>query len=89
MLVHVLRAVTLVAIFVLILTLPQAIARRIPTRRVWLIVLVLELEFVGSAVAIADSWNKPVIWYRLPRVMVMCATALAYVAWEWRDRHHR
>jgi hypothetical protein len=82
---HVFRALTLVACFFVIMGFPGSLARRVHTRRVWLVIGAVELSFVGAAIAVVDSWNRHLVWYRAPRIFASALLLIVYIAIEYRE----
>lgn len=65
------------------LTMPWAIYRRVKSEAVVLVVLVLVLQYVGAALAAADSLGEPIVWYRTPRIFAAAVISLVYVCWAF------
>lgn len=88
---YVFRGVTIALVFLACWLLPKVLLERFPTHRVWLIVLLVEVQFIGAAIAVGDASRSshPMVWYRTPRIFVSAVIALAYVWLARRDRRER
>ncbi|HEX7088676.1 MAG TPA: hypothetical protein VF192_00975 [Longimicrobiales bacterium] len=66
--------------------LPQALWTGRCAGRVIILILVLETQFLGQLVLIAEPGRNPMEWYRVPRTFVCSGLAIAYVLIVARDR---
>lgn len=76
-----LRLLTLGLSVVACALLPAALVRRVGVGwPVVLIIILVELQFVGSMIAVMDNFGNELVWYRTPRIMIAAIVALAYCA---------
>lgn len=82
------RAITLFLTLIASVRIIPALWERVPTNRAWLIIGVLEIQFIGATVAIVDAWGGPLVWWRTPRILIADVLALIYVELVYLD-HRR
>jgi hypothetical protein len=75
------RLVGLLLTMLAVAVFPAAVWRRTRTPIALLVIVVMELQFIGAMGAIVDHLGEPLEWYRTPRVIV--ASVLTLIASGW------
>lgn len=79
------RILTMLLVLAAMCWLPGALKLRVPTRRMWLVLVALELQLAGACIVIVQVLHQPLVWYRTPRIFVSAVLLLIYCWLSYRD----